>query len=331
MTCRSELGAEQVDRLAQHALRGEVWDKAVTYCRQAGARAYDRAAFREAVASCEQAIQALAHLPEGSDTRGLALELRLAVDCPLATLGEHGRRLAMLGEAEALAKALDDRARLVQVLARRAQVLRQMGDPDGAIAAGWQALALALDLGDSVLQGQASYTLQVNYGAGSSITVSGQRYELVQFHFHKPSEEKINGKAFSMVAHFVHKNSEDKYAVVAVLTQNGKPNPFIQTLWSNLPKAKEKEHVVERVSINAATFLPHYRAYYTFPGSLTSPPCSEGVTWFVLKTPVEVSRAQVARFGKIYRQNARPVQPLNERGIRVSKSPSDTPRLPRKC
>src|SRR5262245_5866930 len=162
------------------------------------------------------------------------------------------------------------------------------------------------------------HTIQVNYGAGRSITVSGQRYELVQFHFHKPSEEKINGKAFSMVAHFVHKNSEDRYAVVAVLTQNGKPNPFIQTLRSNLPKAKEKEHVVERVSINAATFLPHYRAYYTFPGSLTSPPCSEGVTWFVLKTPVGVSRAQIARFRKIYRQNARPVHPLNERVIRVS-------------
>ena len=98
--------AEQVERLAHHAVRGEVWDKAVTYCQQAGTRAFDRAAFREAVASFEQALQALAHLPEDSDTRGLALELRLVLVGVLGTLGEHGRRLALLGEAEALARAV---------------------------------------------------------------------------------------------------------------------------------------------------------------------------------------------------------------------------------
>ena len=109
--------AEQVERLAHHALRGEVWDKAVTYCQQAGARAEDRAAFREAVASFEQALQALAHLPEHGDTRVLALELRLALARSLNALGEYGRYLALLGEAEALARALDDRARLGRVLA----------------------------------------------------------------------------------------------------------------------------------------------------------------------------------------------------------------------
>ena len=95
--------AEQVERLAHHALRGEVWDKAVPYCQQAGARARDRAAFREAVASFEQALQALAHLHEDGDTRVLAIEIRLAVGGPLSELGEYGRRLALLGEAEALA------------------------------------------------------------------------------------------------------------------------------------------------------------------------------------------------------------------------------------
>jgi carbonic anhydrase len=152
------------------------------------------------------------------------------------------------------------------------------------------------------------HTIQVNYGAGSSMTVGGQQYELVQFHFHKPSEEKINGKAFAMVAHFVHKNPEGKFAVVAVLMKNWKQNPFVQTLWSNLPKEKDKEHTIERVSIDATTFLPRNHAYYTFPGSLTSPPCSEGVTWFVLNTPVEVSGAQVARFGKIYSKYGRGVR-----------------------
>ena len=159
--------AEQVERLAHHALRGEVWDKAVTYCQQAGARAYDRAAFREAVAAFEQALQALAHLPEDGDTRVLAIELRLALGGPLSALGEHGRRLALLGEAEALARALDDRARLGRVLARMAHVLRITGDHDGAMAAGQQALELAAALGDSALQVQASHNLgQVYYAIG---------------------------------------------------------------------------------------------------------------------------------------------------------------------
>ena len=159
--------AEQVERLAHHALRGEVWDKAVTYCQQAGARAYDRAAFREAVASFEQALQALAHLPEDGDTRGLAIDLRLALGGALSALGEYGRRLALLGEAEALARALDDRARLGRVLARMADVLRVTGDLDGAMAAGQQALELAAALGDSALQVQASYRLgQAYYAIG---------------------------------------------------------------------------------------------------------------------------------------------------------------------
>jgi class 3 adenylate cyclase/tetratricopeptide (TPR) repeat protein len=157
--------AEQVERLAHHALRGEVWDKAVTCCQQAGARAYDRAAFREAVASFEQALQALEHLPEPCDTRVLALELRLALDRPLDALGAYGRCLALLGEAEALARALNDRARLGRVLARMANVLRETGDLHGAIAAGQQALELATELGESALQVRASYTLGTAYRA----------------------------------------------------------------------------------------------------------------------------------------------------------------------
>jgi class 3 adenylate cyclase/tetratricopeptide (TPR) repeat protein len=158
--------AEQVERLAHHAVRGEVWDKAVTYGQQAGAKAWDRAAFGEAVASFEQALQALAHLPDHSDIRGLALELRLAMDRPLSALGEYGRRLTLLGEAEARARALDDRAPLVRVLALMGHVLRQTGDNDGALAAGRQALELAVALGNSALQGYASYYL-------------GQAYEVI--------------------------------------------------------------------------------------------------------------------------------------------------------
>jgi len=151
--------AEQVERLAHHALRGEVWDKAVTYCQQAGTRAQARAAIRESAASFEQALQALAHLPEDGDTRVLAIELRLAMGGVLINLGEHGRSLALLGEAEALAQALDDRARLVRVLGPMVNIRRLTGDPDGAMAVGRQALALATALGDSALQGQASFAL----------------------------------------------------------------------------------------------------------------------------------------------------------------------------
>jgi tetratricopeptide (TPR) repeat protein len=155
--------SDQVERLAHHALRGEVWDKAVLCCQQAGAKAYDRAAFREAVAYFEQAFQALAHLPKNSDTRVLAIELRLALARPLGSLGEHGRRLTLLGEAEVLARALDDRARLGWVLTRMAHVRRIMGDSDGAITAGQQALTLAVELGESALQEQACHTLGQAY------------------------------------------------------------------------------------------------------------------------------------------------------------------------
>jgi tetratricopeptide (TPR) repeat protein len=159
--------AEQVERLAHHALRGEVWDKAVTYCQQAGARANDHAAFRETVAYFDQALQALAHLPESGDTRRLALEIRLAMARPLRHLGEYGRQLTLLAEAEARARALDDRVRLVRVLALKVNTLNMTGDPDGAIATGRQALELAAALGDSTLQGQASFHLgQICYFRG---------------------------------------------------------------------------------------------------------------------------------------------------------------------
>src|SRR5207302_357340 len=159
------------------------------------------------------------------------------------------------------------------------------------------------------------HTIQVNVPPGSSIAVGDKSYELVQFHFHRPSEEKINGKAADMVVHLVHRGPDAKLAVVGVLLKKGKEHPLIATLWSNLPAEKEKESAVDSVSIDPSALLPADRAYYTFDGSLTTPPCTEGVTWYVLKSASEVSAAQVARFRKIYRRNARPVQPRNDRVI----------------
>jgi predicted ATPase len=158
-TLAGERRDNQVERLAHHALRGEVWDKAVAYCQQAGLRAFDHAAFREAVAAFEQALQALAHLPEPGGMRILAIDLRLALGNALTQLGEHARRLTLLGEAEALARALDDRARLGRVLASMALGRMLTADLDGAIAAGQQALELAVTVGDRTLQGEASLRL----------------------------------------------------------------------------------------------------------------------------------------------------------------------------
>ena len=147
---------EQVDRLAHHALRGEVWDKAITYGRQAGAEAYDRAAFHEAAASFEQALQALAHLPEDGETRKQAIDLRVALARPLDARGEYGRCLTSWVRPRPWLQALDDRVRLGQILADVAGERMETGDHDGAIAAGQQGLALAAELGESALQVRAS-------------------------------------------------------------------------------------------------------------------------------------------------------------------------------
>jgi carbonic anhydrase len=162
------------------------------------------------------------------------------------------------------------------------------------------------------------HTIQVNYAPGSSIEVGGTRYELLQFHFHKPSEEKIDGKPHDMVAHLVHKGADGNLAVVAVLLDKGGANPTIDTIWNNLPKQKEKETAV-KATIDAATLLPADKGYYTFAGSLTTPPCSEGVRWLVLKTPVKIAESEITAFGKLYPMNARPTQPLNGRAIEATR------------
>ena len=159
------------------------------------------------------------------------------------------------------------------------------------------------------------HTIQANYDPGSSFAVGDSRYELLQFHFHKPSEEKINGRAHDMVAHMVHKGADGKLAVLAVLLDAGnKPNPVVKAVMDNVPKEKGKE-VASNAKINAADLLPNDKGYYSFAGSLTTPPCSESVTWYVFKTPTTVSPDTLARFGKMYPMNARPVQPLNGRDI----------------
>jgi carbonic anhydrase len=163
------------------------------------------------------------------------------------------------------------------------------------------------------------HTVMINYNPGSSISVGGKKYALKQFHFHRPSEEKINGKAYEMVVHLVHADAEGNLAVVAVVLQKGDDNPLVHRLWMNLPKEKEKEESPDTVQIDVAALLPADHGYYTYPGSLTTPPCSENVTWFVLKHPVTVSAAEIEQFSKLYQHNVRPTQPLYDRVVLESR------------
>jgi carbonic anhydrase len=162
------------------------------------------------------------------------------------------------------------------------------------------------------------HTVQVNVGDGSTIQVMGKRYELVQFHFHKPSEERINGRPFDMVIHFVHKDYDGNLAVIAVLLERGNENSQIQTLWNNMPLEANQElgpnDVLETIKL-----FPENRTYWTYMGSLTTPPCTENVLWMVMKQPVQLSPEQVAIFARLYKNNARPVQPSNGRLVKESR------------
>lgn len=163
------------------------------------------------------------------------------------------------------------------------------------------------------------HTIQVNTAGAGGISVDGEDYELLQFHFHKPSEEKINGKAYDMVAHLVHRSKAGKLAVVAVMLQSGKEQRLIRTLWNNLPLERNTPVIRAEISIDPTQLLPATRSYFTYMGSLTTPPCSEGVLWLVLKTPTQISKEQVEGFGKIYRNNARPIQSRGGRVIKESR------------
>ena len=163
------------------------------------------------------------------------------------------------------------------------------------------------------------HTVQVNVGPGSSLQVMGRYYDLVQFHFHRPSEERINGKGFEMVAHLVHKDLDGRLAVVAVLLERGQLHPLVQTLWNNLPLEKNVDYSPEGVAIDLNDLLPKDRNYYTYMGSLTTPPCSEGVLWMVMKQPQQLSSEQIAIFARMYPMNARPIQSVRGRMIKESR------------
>ena len=159
-------------------------------------------------------------------------------------------------------------------------------------------------------------TVQVNLDLGNTITVMGQRYELVQIQFHRPSEERVNGRAYPMSAQLVHKSPAGQLAVVAVLLDQGEPHALIQQIWNNLPLEKHQELAAQMPLDPSQILPPQHNQYYTYMGSLTSPPCTENVLWMVMKQPITVSTEQIAIFHRLYPMNARPVQPMSGRLIK---------------
>ncbi|MBI5923088.1 MAG: carbonic anhydrase family protein [Betaproteobacteria bacterium] len=162
------------------------------------------------------------------------------------------------------------------------------------------------------------HTIQVNVGNGSSISLMGRQFELAQLHFHRPSEERVNGKAYDMVIHLVHKDMDNHLAVIAVLLEKGSEHPVIQTLWNNLP-LEVNQDIAPTVPIDLNHLLPENRNYWTYMGSLTTPPCTEDVLWIVFKQPVQVSPEQLSIFSRLYRNNARPIQASNGRIVKESR------------
>ncbi len=157
------------------------------------------------------------------------------------------------------------------------------------------------------------HTIQVNVAPGSKIRIDGKAFDLVQFHFHRPSEEHINGKPSAMVIHFVHKNEGGELAVLGVLLQEGNENPGIKTLWTHAPTKEGPEVAPDNVAFNPANLLPREMEFFHYDGSLTTPPCTEKVKFYILKTQVNIGKEQITQFP--FKMNARPIQALNERKI----------------
>ncbi len=159
------------------------------------------------------------------------------------------------------------------------------------------------------------HTIQVTYTQGDTLAVGDTSYELAQYHFHAPSEHTVRGKHSPMEMHLVHQSSSGGLAVVAVLIEEGAQNAAFDPVWSNLPTAKGVESRVEQVRVNVDDLLPKERSTYRYDGSLTTPPCSEGVKWLVMTTPIHLSAAQITAFTAIIERNNRPVQPLYGRVV----------------
>jgi carbonic anhydrase len=159
------------------------------------------------------------------------------------------------------------------------------------------------------------HTIQINYEGGDTLTIGNDAYTLVQYHFHHQSEHTVKGRHFPMEMHLVHKAQSGKLAVIGVFIEEGAHNAAFDPIWNNLPKQKGVETHYPSVNVDVDRLLPANRASYRYDGSLTTPPCSEGVRWIVMTTPIQLSADQIKAFTAIIHDNNRPTQPLNGRPV----------------
>ena len=159
------------------------------------------------------------------------------------------------------------------------------------------------------------HTIQANVKRGNFISVNGAEFQLMQFHFHHRSEHTVNGTAYDMELHLVNQDSvSGNLAVLGVFLKQGAANAELAKFFNILPATKNQEVIVNE-NINLVNLMPANKQYYTYTGSLTTPPCTQGVDWVILKTPLEISADQISAFAKLYANDARPVQPLNNRRV----------------
>lgn len=160
------------------------------------------------------------------------------------------------------------------------------------------------------------HTVQVDFNKGNSIVIDGTEYSLLKLHFHTPSENHINGKSFPLEGHFVYSDEKGSLAVVALLFEDGGENQFIKKVWSKMPDKVNIKNPIQISAEDVNRLLPKNKDYYRFHGSLTTPPCTEGVIWLVLKNYATISKTQVQEFLKIMKhKNNRPIQPINGRKV----------------
>lgn len=161
------------------------------------------------------------------------------------------------------------------------------------------------------------HTIQVNYDGGENLAVGDWSFKLLQFHFHSPSEHTVDGEHFPMEMHLVHQSESGKLAVIGVFIEEGAHNHVFDDVWQNLPDEKgEKVHLQSR-QLDVDQMLPENSTSYRYHGSLTTPPCSEGVAWIVMTDPIQFDADQISAFQAVFTGNNRPTQPLNDRDLIV--------------
>jgi carbonic anhydrase len=162
------------------------------------------------------------------------------------------------------------------------------------------------------------HTVRVRFDGGSRLLIGHEPHTLQQFHFHLPGGDKLRGEEFPMAMHFLHKSASGRLVSLVLLFRLGAENPALAALLPRMPGRGQPEQTLAAVQVDPARWLPAAQGYYAYDGSLTAPPCTEGVRWLVMKQPLELSEAQLARLAALFPHNARPVQPLHGRVVAES-------------